>query len=78
MCFIFFSRMYALSYFISHIYVHKLNNQVGTVILTCWKEVPPAVTLTKMLTGKATKYASSVGYIYRYIYVFFFCFVFFF
>lgn len=32
---------------------------MGTVILTCWKEVPPAVTLTKMLTGKATKCVGS-------------------
>ncbi len=36
-------------------------DKVGTVILTCWKEVPPAVALSKMLTGKATKCVACRG-----------------
>jgi hypothetical protein len=32
-----------------------LGLQVGMVIITAWKELPPQVTLIHMLTGSATK-----------------------
>lgn len=40
-------------------------DKVGTVILTCWKEVPPAPTLSRMLTGKATMLSSQFRLTYN-------------
>ncbi|KAM3569604.1 hypothetical protein VYU27_008312 [Nannochloropsis oceanica] len=42
-------------------------DKVGTVILTCWKEVPPAPTLSRMLTGKATLLSSQFRLTYNMI-----------
>lgn len=40
-------------------------DKVGTVIITCWKEVPPLPTLSRMLTGRATLLSSQFRLTYN-------------